>query len=256
MPQFTDQLNRTVEIPENPQRIVSLVPSQTELLAYLGLRDRLVGVTKFCVHPNGLKREKTIIGGTKNFHFDKIDILKPDLIIGNKEENYQDGIKKLTQKYPVWMSDIYCLEDAFEMMLGVGEITGTKEKAATLVKQLQKDFGFVSQKKGTAVYLIWKDPLMAVGKNTFIEDMLLKAGFENLIQKDRYPELSNEELMGLDPDYLLLSSEPFPFKKKNLEDLSLILPRSKIILVDGEMFSWYGSRLLGTKAYFQFLENQ
>jgi len=256
MPQFTDQLNRTVEIPENPQRIVSLVPSQTELLAYLGLRDRLVGVTKFCVHPNGLKREKTIIGGTKNFHFDKIDILKPDLIIGNKEENYQDGIKKLTQKYPVWMSDIYCLEDAFEMMLGVGEITGTEEKAATLVKQLQKDFGFVSQKKGTAVYLIWKDPLMAVGKNTFIEDMLLKAGFENLIQKDRYPELSNEELMGLDPDYLLLSSEPFPFKKKNLEDLSLILPRSKIILVDGEMFSWYGSRLLGTKAYFQFLENQ
>jgi len=256
MPQFTDQLNRTVEIPENPQRIVSLVPSQTELLAYLGLKDRLVGVTKFCVHPNGLKKEKTIIGGTKNFHFDKIDILKPDLIIGNKEENYQDGIKQLSQKYPVWMSDIYCLEDAFEMMLGVGEITGTEEKAATLVKQLQKDFGFVSQKKGTAVYLIWKDPLMAVGKNTFIEDMLLKAGFENLIQKDRYPELSIEELMGLDPDYLLLSSEPFPFKKKNLEDLSLILPRSKIILVDGEMFSWYGSRLLGTKAYFQFLENQ
>jgi ABC-type Fe3+-hydroxamate transport system substrate-binding protein len=256
MPQFIDQLNRKVEIPGNPQRIISLVPSQTELLVYLGLRDRLVGVTKFCVHPNGLKNEKTIIGGTKNFHFDKINILKPDLIIGNKEENYQDGIKQLSQKYPVWMSDIYSLEEAFEMMLGIGEITGTSEKAATLVKRIRKDFDFVPRKRGTVVYLIWKDPLMAVGENTFIDDMLNKAGYENLIQKDRYPELSFEELMGLDPDYLLLSSEPYPFKQENLEELSLLMPRSKIILVNGEMFSWYGRRLLDAKAYFQILENQ
>jgi ABC-type Fe3+-hydroxamate transport system substrate-binding protein len=256
MPQFIDQLNRKVEIPGNPQRIISLVPSQTELLVYLGLRDRLVGVTKFCVHPNGLKNEKTIIGGTKNFHFDKINILKPDLIIGNKEENYQDGIKQLSQKYPVWMSDIYSMEEAFEMMLGIGEITGTSEKAATLVKRIRKDFDFVPRKRGTVVYLIWKDPLMAVGENTFIDDMLNKAGYENLIQKDRYPELSFEELMGLDPDYLLLSSEPYPFKQENLEELSLLMPRSKIILVNGEMFSWYGRRLLDAKAYFQILENQ
>jgi ABC-type Fe3+-hydroxamate transport system substrate-binding protein len=256
MPQFTDQLKRKVEVMENPQRILSLVPSQTELLVYLGLQDRLVGVTKFCVNPKGLKKEITIIGGTKNFHFDKIDTLKPDLIIGNKEENYQGGIEQLAQKYPVWMSDIYNLDDAFQMMLGIGEITGTLEKASILVKQLRKDFDFGAQKKGTTVYLIWKDPLMVAGKNTFINEMLQKAGFENLIQKVRYPELSNKELMSLDPDYLLLSSEPFPFKQKDLEDFRFLLPRSKIILVDGQIFSWYGSRLLGARSYFQFLENQ
>ncbi|WP_394355077.1 ABC transporter substrate-binding protein [Aquiflexum lacus] len=231
-----------------------MVPSQTELLVDLGLKHSLVGVTKFCVHPKGLKKEKTIIGGTKSFHFDKIDSLKPDLIIGNKEENYKEGIDKLSEKYPVWMSDIYTLEDAFQMMLGIGQVTGTMKKAEVLVQKIRSGLDFVPKRKATAVYLIWYDPLMAAGKNTFIEEMLLRAGFVNMMAKDRYPEFSLAELKALAPEYLLLSSEPYPFKQKHLNEFASLMPQSKILLVDGEMFSWYGSRLLLFKRYLDFFD--
>ena len=95
---FTDQLNRNIFIPNPPKRIISLVPSQTELLVDLGLEDRIVGVTKFCVHPRDLREKKTIVGGTKNYRFEVIDSLQPDLIIGNKEENDKEGIEILASK--------------------------------------------------------------------------------------------------------------------------------------------------------------
>lgn len=250
MPLFTDQMNRAIEIPESPQRIISLVPSQTELLVDLGLEDRLVGVTKFCVHPKGLKKQKTIIGGTKNFHFDKIDALKPDLIIGNKEENYQEGIERLSEKYPVWMSDIYTLEDAYDMMLGIGGITGAMEKASHLVQKIRNDLALLPKIGGTAVYLIWKDPMMGVGPQTFIHDMLGRVGFDNVVTLARYPEISMEELKALSPDFLLLSSEPYPFKQKHVKEFSSLLPNTKVLVVDGEMFSWFGSRLSLARAYF------
>ncbi|WP_373520156.1 helical backbone metal receptor [Aquiflexum sp.] len=251
---YKDQLRRTISLALPPKRIVSLVPSQTELLVDLGLVDSLVGVTKFCVHPKGLKKEKTIIGGTKNFHFDKIDLLKPDLIIGNKEENYKEGINQLSEKYPVWMSDIRTLEDAFQMMLGIGQVTGTHNKAEVLVQKIRSELNFVPKRKATAVYLIWDEPLMAAGKNTFINEMLFRAGFVNMMEKDRYPKLSTSELKALAPEYLLLSSEPYPFKQKQLTEFAALLPQSKILLVDGEMFSWYGSRLLFFKGYLDFFK--
>ncbi|EMS31027.1 ABC-type Fe3+-hydroxamate transport system, periplasmic component [Mariniradius saccharolyticus AK6] len=251
MPQFIDQLQRTIALPGPPNRIISLVPSQTELLVDLGLRDKLVGITKFCVHPNGLKKEKVVIGGTKNFHFDKIDALRPDLIIANKEENYKEGIEKLAGKYPVWISDINNLEDAYQMILSLGEMTGSIPIASQIVadirKGLDKDFHF----KGTAVYLIWNEPLIAVGSDTYIDSMLEKAGFKNIIQQRRYPEIRKEDLFQLNPDYLLLSSEPFPFREKHLTVFRDILPKSNIRIVDGEMFSWYGSRLLRSAKYFE-----
>lgn len=251
MHHFIDQLQRTITLPSLPHRIISLVPSQTELLVDLGLRDKLVGVTKFCVHPKGLKKEKVIIGGTKNFHFDKIDALRPDLIIGNKEENYQEGIEKLSEKYPVWISDINNLEDAYQMILSVGEITGSIPKASQLVADIRKGLDKDFHSKGSAVYLIWKDPLIAVGSNTFINSMLEKAGFDNLISKPRYPEISSAELIELNPDFVLLSSEPFPFKQKHVSFFRDFLPHSNIKLVNGEVFSWYGSRLLTAANYFE-----
>jgi ABC-type Fe3+-hydroxamate transport system substrate-binding protein len=243
MPLFTDQMNRTINIPEQPQRIISLVPSQTELLVELGLEDRLVGLTKFCVHPKGLKKSKTIIGGTKNFRFEKIEALRPDLIIGNKEENYQEGIERLAKTYPVWLSDISNLEDAFKMILEIGKITGTSIEAIKCIDQLRKDFDQLSIFKGTAIYMIWKDPMMVAGKATFIDDMLLRSGFKNIIDQKRYPELTMEDLLKLSPDYLLLSSEPYPFKESHLDEFQKLLPQTKVLLVNGEMFSWYGSRL-------------
>lgn len=243
MPQFIDQLQRTIALPGPPSRIISLVPSQTELLVDLGLKDRIVGVTKFCVHPKGLKKEKAIIGGTKDFHFEKIGLLQPDLIIGNKEENYKEGIEKLSEKYPVWMSDIYTLDDALEMMKGIGRITETVEKAEELIQEIKSSFDFQPLKKGSVVYIIWKNPLMAVGKQTFIDDILSRSGFINFIQELRYPEISMKKLKDLSPDLLFLSSEPFPFKQKHIDEFAAELPQTRVQLVDGEMFSWYGSRL-------------
>lgn len=230
-----------------------MVPSQTELLVDLGLMDRIVGVTKFCIHPKGLKKEKTVIGGTKNFHFDKIESLQPDLIIGNKEENYQEGIEKLAEKFPVWMSDIYTLEDAYRMILSIGELTGTSIEAVQIVSQIKDGLEKEFKLKGSAVYLIWKDPLIAVGSNTFLDSMLEKAGFNNPINQSRYPEIDLKEIVKLNPEFLLLSSEPYPFKEKHISFFQEKLPKTKIKIVDGEMFSWYGSRLLFTGKYFEGL---
>lgn len=250
---FTDHLNRTIFLPKPPERIISLVPSQTELLVDLGLEEKIVGVTKFCVHPVHLRKSKTIVGGTKNYRFDVIDSLKPDLIIGNKEENDREGIENLASKYPVWMSDIFDLKDSLRMISDLGDLTGRKEPTSSLISQIEKSFEKPIAKKGTCVYLIWENPKMAAGKSTFIDAMLSLAGFENLIQVDRYPELSPEKLVELAPDYLLLSSEPFPFKEKHIQSFQKLLPQTKIQLVDGELFSWYGSRLLQSAEYFRRL---
>src|ERR1700722_20147309 len=103
--QFTDQMGRTISVEWPVKRIISLVPSQTELLYSLGLADEVIGITKFCVHPKEWFHSKTRVGGTKKLDFEKIAALKPDLIIGNKEENEEVQIKQLMQDYPVWMSD-------------------------------------------------------------------------------------------------------------------------------------------------------
>ncbi|WP_200974232.1 ABC transporter substrate-binding protein [Echinicola sp. 20G] len=248
---YRDQMDRKVWIEKIPKRIVSLVPSQTELLLDLGLEDRQVGVTKFCVHPSRIKKEKTIIGGTKQFRFDVIKELRPDLIIGNKEENYKEGIERLAKDYPVWMSDVFKLEDALEMIREVGLITGKEQEAYNIAKSLAEKFKQTFPQRGTAVYLIWQEPIMVAGKNTFINNMMRKAGFKNLIEEERYPSISLEEIILLDPDYVLLSSEPFPFKEKHMDFFKKAIPRARVKLVDGEMFSWYGTRLLQAPEYFK-----
>lgn len=248
---FTDQLQRTIFLPKTPKRIISLVPSQTELLVDLGLERRIVGVTKFCIHPASLRNKKAIVGGTKNYRFDVIDSLEPDLIIGNKEENDQEGIEKLASKYPVWMSDITTVEDSLRMILELGEITGTHFKAEEIRNRLKMDLNTPLPFKGTAVYLIWNDPIMVAGQQTFINEMLSIAGFKNLIQSIRYPKIKTEDLQFLNPDYLLLSSEPFPFKEKHLDFFKDLLPNTTIKIVDGELFSWYGTRLLKALSYFK-----
>ena len=256
MPTHTDQLNRKVTVTENPTRIISLVPSQTELLADLGLRDEIVGITKFCIHPKGLKKDKQIIGGTKNFHFDKIDALQPDLIIGNKEENYQEGIAQLAEKYPVWVSDIYTLKDSLEMIAMLAEMTGVQDLAQDLIAEISTSLQQPLPKLGTAIYLIWNNPIMCAGQDNFINEMLNVAGFENLIQESRYPELSISTIASLNPDFLLLSSEPFPFKDQHLKIFEAHLPQTKIMIVDGELFSWYGSRLKKSMNYFNELHRK
>ncbi len=254
---FTDQLQNAIFLPEKPKRIISLVPSQTELFFDLGLENEVVGITKFCIHPEEKVKTKVKIGGTKNFNFERIDQLQPDLIIGNKEENYQEGIEKLAAKYPVWMSDIFTLEDALDMIRRVGELTGRPQKAAEIANKIEQEFTALEQPQTliSAAYFIWKDPYMVAGQNTFIDAMLPRCGFRNVFATtERYSEVSQEMLRHANPEVILLSSEPYPFKEKHLRVFQEICPAATIKIVDGEMFSWYGSRLLKTPAYFRKLQ--
>ena len=253
-----DQMHRKVEVPEFPIRIVSLVPSQTELLYDLGLGNRVVGITKFCFHPkewfsSTSKNAKHRVGGTKNVNFERIAQLNPDLIIGNKEENSESDIRKLTEIYPVWMSDIYTLEDALSMIAELGKLTQTSEKASQICRsiKIQSETNPISPTKLKCVYLIWNEPIITVGKNTFIDDMISKAGLTNAINAERYPTLTTLELQTIQPDLLLLSSEPYPFNEKHIHYFKSLLPSTKIMIVDGELFGWYGSRLLNSFDYFR-----
>jgi ABC-type Fe3+-hydroxamate transport system substrate-binding protein len=249
-------MGNRIQLSGAPFRIVSLVPSQTELLFDLGLDNEVVGITKFCVHPNHWKNEKAIVGGTKNFDIKLIDQLKPDLVIGNKEENYQEGIAALQKKYPVWMSEMYSFEHALEMIARVGELVERQQQSANLVEEIKTSFKSIKKYKSQKVlYLIWKKPWMAAGTNTFINSMLSKIGLENCLpEASRYPELSNVEITTLNPEIVFLSSEPYPFKEKHIHEIQDLLPNAKIMLVDGEMFSWYGSRLRKAGAYFDGLD--
>lgn len=251
MKQFTDQLGREVEIPSPPKRIISIVPSQTELLFDLGLDEEVVGITKFCVHPESWFRNKTRVGGTKALNLEKIRALKPDLIIANKEENEQSQVDELAAEFPVWISDIQNLDEALAMISSVSEICGKHEAGTELISQIKDGFdGLKPAKTSSAVYLIWNEPMMTADSDTFISDMMQRAGFNNLMQDSRYPELTLEQLQELNPEFLLLSSEPFPFKENHQVELQAKLPNTKVLLIDGEMFSWYGSRMRLALGYF------
>lgn len=244
-------MKREVILPAFPLRIISLVPSQTELLHYLGLENEVVGITKFCIHPYKWFRSKERVGGTKSLDIEKIRGLKPDLIIGNKEENEQSDIESLMEIAPVWMSDIFNLEDALFMIKSVGDIANRSIESIELVKLIQSRFESLNSIKEdkTVLYFIWQEPMMLAGKNTFIDAMLQKCGLTNLAGNERYPEASGKEK----PDVVFLSSEPFPFAEKHITDFEQIYPNAKIVLVDGEFFSWYGSRLKDAPAYFNQL---
>lgn len=255
MIRIRDQMGIEITI-ASAQRIISLVPSQTELLFDLGLSHRIVGVTKFCVHPDQAKG-KVIIGGTKNFQFDVIDRLQPDLIIGNKEENYEEGITQLRTKYPVWMSDIFNRKDAQEMIGAVSGITNSHISGEKINASVTDEFNqLLNFPPLRTLYLIWKNPWMAAGTNTFIHSLLEETGLINVLSEERYPELTVEKIKSLAPQLIFLSSEPYPFKKKHIDELKQLVPAAKIYLVDGELFSWYGSRLIQAPSYFKSLRDQ
>lgn len=258
MPFYTDQLNRTIEVKARPQKIISVVPSQTELLHYLGLEKEVIGITKFCIHPDKWFREKQRVGGTKNLHLQKIKELHPDLIIANKEENLKEQIEELANQFPVWVSDVNNLEDSLDMIEKIGRLTAREKEADGLLSRIKSEFEkiqFTIQFR--TAYLIWKDPYMTVGGDTFIHDMLRRAGFENIFAvENRYPTVSIEDIKNANCELLLLSSEPYPFQQKHIDELQAFLPNTKIMLVDGEMFSWYGSRLVKAPNYFSALRQQ
>jgi ABC-type Fe3+-hydroxamate transport system substrate-binding protein len=255
---FTDQLNTRVVLNAVPERIVSLVPSQTELLADLGLGSRVVGITRFCVHPGEWAREKTLVGGSRKADLEKIKSLRPDLVVANKEENEKDLVDAIRSWCPVWVSDVGNLDDALDMIRGVGMVTGTEAKSEAIASRVESGFAELRPVHDVRVlYLIWRKPYMSVGGDTFIHDMLRRCGFLNVCADgSRYPELPDAVLAGLNPEFVLLPSEPFPFNEQHMAELRTVFPNAGIVPVDGEYFSWYGSRLTGAAAYFNDLLNR
>ncbi len=249
---FRDQMGRGVELKDSPKRIVSLVPSQTELLADLGLGSSVVGITEYCVHPAEWLKTKAIIGGTKRVKINAVKDLKPDLIIANKEENIREQILELEKIAPVWISDVSDLESALEMISGISELCGCADVGSKMTRDILLEFeGLKDTNTARSVlYLIWRKPYMSVGHDTFIHDILVRAGFSNVMQEHtRYPEITGDLASAISPNLIFLSSEPFPFTEQYVPEIQALWPGAEVLLVDGEMFSWYGSRLLQVPAY-------
>lgn len=263
MKQFTDQLGNVITLESTPMRIVSLVPSQTELLFDLGLEDKLVGITKFCVHPYHLKSTKKIIGGTKKVHVEKIRLLQPDIIIANKEENTEEIVEAIKLIAPVWVSNIITIEDNLEMIEEFGKIFAVRTTARQWIDKISfglEDFkSYISDKEiKRAAYFIWKNPYMVAGGDNFVNEMMKLNKFSNIYEANgRYPEVIVQKMrIQGDPQILLLSSEPFPFKDEDAFELGRHTHHAQTIFVDGEMFSWYGSRLVKAFPYFKQLRER
>ncbi|WP_292009695.1 helical backbone metal receptor [Chryseobacterium sp.] len=225
-------------------KVISLVPSITEALFDLGLTDReIIGRTKFCIHPADKVQNVEIIGGTKTLNIEKIKSLQPDLILANKEENVKDQVEALMSDFKVIVTHVETIEDNYYLLKSLGNIFHQEEKAQAYNLKIYENLNqFKISPKVKAAYLIWKDPYMTIGSDTFIHHILTDLGFENIYKdQTRYPEISTEDLA--EAEIILLSSEPFPFKEKHIEELKRIYPNKTIIIVDGEAFSWYGTHL-------------
>jgi len=259
---FTDQLGRTITFNYPPKRIISLVPSQSELLFDLGLDEEVIGITKFCIHPIDKFASRTKIGGTKKLKIEQIRALKPDLIIGNKEENTRSEIELLMEEFPVWMSDISNLQDSMVAIEQIGALVDRTPEANYLNHLIQAGFSdlqTLALNKNIhkrVAYLIWKDPYLFAGRDTFIDDILRKIGFTNVVRQSRYPEMELSKLKAENCELVFLSSEPYPFKENHIEEIQMALPHAKVMLVDGEMFSWYGSRLVKAVEYLFYLQEK
>jgi iron complex transport system substrate-binding protein len=262
-----DQLGTSHSFETTPKRIVSLVPSQTELLFDLGLEENIVGITKFCVHPFHLKSTKNIVGGTKKIKIDAIKALKPDIIIANKEENTLEIVESLQDICPVWVTDIITIEDNQQMIWDFGQLFNKRTESQKWLDKINfalTDFqSFIKDKEEKKVaYFIWANPYMVAGGDTFINELLKLNKFQNIYDNNpkyegRYPEIIIQKMrIQGDPDLVLLSSEPFPFKDEHAFELGRHTHHATTIFVDGEMFSWYGSRLAKAFDYFKLLHSK
>ncbi len=230
----------------HPRKIISLVPSLTELLFDLGLEKQIAGRTRFCIHPEEKAERVEIMGGTKNPRLDKIRQVRPDLIIANREENRKEDVSELQELFDVMVTDINTIEDALLAIHEIGSRCGAEEAARELISSIRSELDSVPDEPPlTAAYMIWKDPWMTVGGDTYIHSVLTHWNLENIFGgQKRYPKTTLHELSEAEPDVILLSSEPYPFREKHIDEVEMACPASRILPVDGEWFSWYGSRML------------
>jgi len=248
-----DQLNRKVELKESLKNIVSLVPSITELLYFFKMDNSITGITNYCKHPYDKIKNLKIVGSPLHIDFSIMDEIKPDLIIAGRSENNKKQVEKLAEKYPVWVSDVQSIEDAFKMIEKIGFICHQNDLAQNITKNLQVGFDSISEKTNIKVcYMVWEKPFMVAGRNNYINDILKKIGIINVFgNKEGYPKVTAKELQECGADFVLLPSEPYNFDSNHIRFYNNLIVGSKAILVDGQLFSWYGNRMLVAINYFK-----
>lgn len=244
----SDDLGRSVRYPFPPRRLVSLCPSQTETLFALGLGEHIVGRTRYCIHPGEQVSGVTEVGGTKQPKLDLIRGLKPDLVIAEKEENRREDVIALEAEIPVFVTDVLSTSHALTMIRSLGRLCNRASEAETLASRIENRWQQLKplSTPRKVAYLIWRKPWMVAGRDTYINDVLTRCGLINVFagHAGRYPETSVEEIEKFAPDVVLLSSEPYPFTHEHVQEFASRLPKSKVLRVDGEAFSWYGARML------------
>lgn len=228
------------------KKIISLVPSLTELLIDLGLEESLAGRTRFCIHPKEKVKKIPIIGGTKNPDIDKIEEIQPTLVIANLEENQKEDVEELQQFTDVMVTDISTIEEALFTIYEIGKKCDALKEAENLIREIQDEMERIpDETPRDAAYLIWRSPWMTIGGDTYIHSVLKNWKLNNIFaDQNRYPKITLDQIHRKRPDIVLLSSEPFPFKEKHIKEIAAVCKSANIILVNGEWFSWYGSRML------------
>ena len=233
-------------------RIVSLVPSLTELVCELGLAGNLVGRTGFCIHPKEAVRAIPKVGGTKSVNLEKIRALEPTHVILNKEENLRETAEALAAFVPnLVVTHPLAPEDNLALYRQFGGAFGKEREAETLCARFATALQAVSNQRypeRKVLYLIWKDPWMTVSRHTYISRTLGLFGMRTLpdSSEERYPELQRLDTDGI--DFVLLSSEPYRFDETHLAEVAALTGKPAL-LVDGEMTSWYGPRAIAGLAY-------
>lgn len=254
-----DDLGDTLTLERRPERIVSLVPSITETVIALGAAERLVGITSYCVEPAEAVARIAKVGGTKGFHLDRIEALAPDLVVANKEENRKHHIDALREHYPVFVTYPRTLEDAIKMVGDLGALTGESNAAARIIADYGRaiaalDAEAVAVRLRTAC-MIWRDPWMAAGPDTYMSRLLERFGFENIFEDGggRYPETTLETIAGRRAELVILPSEPYEFGDRDRDEVqSFFTSRGhdvRVIRMDGSYLTWFGVRTVAAVGY-------
>jgi ABC-type Fe3+-hydroxamate transport system substrate-binding protein len=251
-----DAWGRSLTVTERPERIVSLVPSLTEALFAFGLEQEIVGVTRFCVEPRRGVADKTKVGGTKALDVAKIKALEPDLVIASAEENGPEDVTQLIDHgCPVFVTLATSVESAIDLLRQLATITGTTAAARPIIQEAKEALAFAvaagaSGERVRVFCPIWRNPYMTCGRATYVDDVITVCGGRNVFgeRQERYPQLELGEMAALDPQVILLPSEPYRFTKRHKADFRAFadvtaVKNGHIFLIDGRMLTWYGPRI-------------
>ncbi|HEU5393471.1 MAG TPA: cobalamin-binding protein [Candidatus Methylomirabilis sp.] len=253
---FRDALGREVSVPVLPRRVVSLIPSVTEICFALGAGDRVVGVTSFCTEPPAGVAEKVRVGGEKNPDLERIRRLRPDLVIANVEENRKPDVDALAESdIPVYVIYPRGVGEGITLLRTLGELLGVPAAGEAQAARVEAALEEVRRLRAGCAPLrvfcpIWKNPWMACNRDTYVHDVLVTCGGENITAErpERYPRVTLEEVAAAAPEVILLPDEPFRFGPKHLPLFSVFpgMPAvrdGRLYCIDGKWISWYGPRM-------------